>query len=241
MILSGNTIKQLVEKKELIENANLSNIKSSSYDVTNTEYILKFKKQKEAISLLDKDIIDNMYEKINIKDGYIIKPNECILVPLQDSFKIPSNICGYIKGRTSFNRIGLNIAIQHLHPGYQGKLNLTITNMSPNSYTLLPNITIAQIVFETLDTAVATELLYYNEVSPSYQNEDGYQGSKIYTNFIGKVFRHFKGNYYYIEDVCLDSETKESIIIYRTLYNRKDSNIWTRPAKMFFESIDSSR
>ena len=26
---------------------------------------------------------------------------------------------------------------------------------------------------------------------------------------IGKVYRHFKGNYYFVEGVALDSETKE--------------------------------
>ena len=44
MILNGNTIKKFIMKNELIENANLENIRSSSYDVTTTNYILKFKK-----------------------------------------------------------------------------------------------------------------------------------------------------------------------------------------------------
>ena len=26
---------------------------------------------------------------------------------------------------------------------------------------------------------------------------------------IGKVYRHFKGNYYFVEDVALDSKTKK--------------------------------
>ena len=39
----------------------------------------------------------------------------------------------------------------------------------------------------------------------------------------------------------MDSETKEYTIIYRNLYEREDSNIWARPAKMFFEEIDSTR
>ena len=39
----------------------------------------------------------------------------------------------------------------------------------------------------------------------------------------------------------MDSETKEEVIVYKPLYPRKDSMIWTRPAKMFFEEIDSNR
>lgn len=58
---------------------------------------------------------------------------------------------------------------------------------------------------------------------------------------IGKVYRHFKGNYYYIENVGLYSENKERMVIYRPLYNREDSKIWVRPEKMFFEEIDEKR
>ena len=31
---------------------------------------------------------------------------------------------------------------------------------------------------------------------------------------IGKVYRHFKGNYYFVENVALDSETKEEMVLY---------------------------
>ena len=58
---------------------------------------------------------------------------------------------------------------------------------------------------------------------------------------IGKVYRHFKGNYYFIQDVALDSETKERIVIYRPIYNRNDSQIWVRREEMFLEEIDKER
>lgn len=58
---------------------------------------------------------------------------------------------------------------------------------------------------------------------------------------IGKVYRHFKGNYYYIEDIALDSENKERIVIYKPIYDRQDSKIWVRPEKMFLEEIDVNR
>ena len=58
---------------------------------------------------------------------------------------------------------------------------------------------------------------------------------------IGKVYRHFKGNYYFIEDVALDSETKERIVIYKPIYDRNDSKIWVRRESMFLEEIDQTR
>ncbi len=241
MVLGYNSIKKLLAKNILIENANNQNINSSSYDVTVDKYILKFKKNKKPISFIDAQELNNMYEEINITEGYEIKPGETILVVLEDVFNIPNNICGSIRGRTSLNRLGLTVATQHLHPGFKGQLNITVTNSSPNSYIITPKLQIAQIIFERLDKKVKKEHSYSNSKKANYQNNNGRQGSMIYSDYIGKVVRHFKGNYYYIQDICMDSETKEYTIIYRNLYEREDSNIWARPAKMFFEEIDSKR
>ena len=58
---------------------------------------------------------------------------------------------------------------------------------------------------------------------------------------IGEVYRHFKGNYYFVEDIALDSETQERVVIYKPLYERKDSKIWVRKEKMFSEEISQER
>ena len=55
---------------------------------------------------------------------------------------------------------------------------------------------------------------------------------------IGKVYRHFKGNYYFVENIAKDSETQEDLVVYRPLYPRKDNcYLWVRPLKMFLEEI----
>ncbi len=55
---------------------------------------------------------------------------------------------------------------------------------------------------------------------------------------IGQVYRHFKGNYYFVENVAYNSETKEKMVIYKSLYPRDDGrSLWVRPEKMFLEKI----
>ena len=55
---------------------------------------------------------------------------------------------------------------------------------------------------------------------------------------IGRVYRHFKGNYYFVENVAYDSETNERMVVYKPLYDREDGrSIWIRPEKMFLEEI----
>lgn len=55
---------------------------------------------------------------------------------------------------------------------------------------------------------------------------------------IGRVYRHFKGNFYFVENIAYNSETQERMVVYKPLYNREDSKtIWVRPEKMFLEEI----
>lgn len=241
MIFNGNDIKKLIEETNLIENGNLENISSGSYDISISSEILRIKKTFKTVDLTNAEQLENMYEKVDISNGYNLKAGESILVSLNEKINMPNNMVGHIRPRTSISRLGIYVTMQHINAGYVGVLSLMICNMSPNTYKITPNLKIGQIVFEELTDGITDDLLYGNEKTPMYQNEEGLNGSKIYADYIGKVVRHFKGNYYFIENISTDSETKEDIIVYRPLYERKDSMLWTRSAKMFFEEIDIKR
>lgn len=51
----------------------------------------------------------------------------------------------------------------------------------------------------------------------------------------GEVYRHFKGPYYYILCIALDSETQERMVVYCHLDGSK--HICVRPENMFLEEI----
>lgn len=53
------------------------------------------------------------------------------------------------------------------------------------------------------------------------------------------IYKHFKGGYFLVEDVALDSETQEKMVIYRHLYG--DCSLWVRPLKMFLEKLDKNK
>ena len=55
-------------------------------------------------------------------------------------------------------------------------------------------------------------------------------------SFVGRTFRHFKGNLYRLEGFAKDSETLEDMGVYRALYG--EHGLWVRPAKMFFETVE---
>lgn len=53
------------------------------------------------------------------------------------------------------------------------------------------------------------------------------------------VYRHFKGDYYLVEDIATHSETKEEYIVYRKLYD--DNSLWIRPLEMFLSEVDHEK
>lgn len=53
------------------------------------------------------------------------------------------------------------------------------------------------------------------------------------------IYRHFKGDYYLVEDVALHSETQEEYVVYRALYN--DTKLYIRPKDMFLSEVDHEK
>ena len=53
------------------------------------------------------------------------------------------------------------------------------------------------------------------------------------------IYRHFKGDYYLVEDIALDSETNKEMVVYRKLYD--DCSLWVRPVEMFLSEVDHNK
>lgn len=56
---------------------------------------------------------------------------------------------------------------------------------------------------------------------------------------IGRVYRHFKGDYYLVDGLAHDSESGVPCVIYRKLYG--DGGLWVRPLEMFLSRVDREK
>ena len=53
------------------------------------------------------------------------------------------------------------------------------------------------------------------------------------------IYKHFKGDYYLVEDIAIHSETNEKYIVYRALYG--ENKLYIRPYDMFISEVDHKK
>ena len=53
------------------------------------------------------------------------------------------------------------------------------------------------------------------------------------------VYKHFKGNYYLVEDVAIGSEDDKEYVVYRALYG--DNKLYIRELNMFLSEVDKEK
>jgi len=111
-----------------------------------------FTNNKNEIILHDNFDAVEYTNKIILKNNeyYKLKPMELISGITHEFIELPSEIAGWIEGRSRFARIGLTVhaTSSFIHPGSKGNVVLEISNLGPHILLLSPKLRICQIVFE---------------------------------------------------------------------------------------------
>ena len=84
-------------------------------------------------------------------DPFILHPRAFVLAVTLEWIRLPSNMAGYLVGRSSWGRHGLIIATATgVHPGFTGCLTLELTNVGEVPITVKPGTTICQLFLHTV-------------------------------------------------------------------------------------------
>ena len=157
-------------------------LQPNSYDVRLSKNIKVISKNYDRNSIIDPYLkYDNLWTSINIPDsGYVIYPGECVLGSTVEKFRIPSNICARVEGKSSLGRyfIGNHITAGFIDSGFVGNITLEIKNNFELPFKLYPNMLIGQIAFdENMDKEHCL-----NTYHGKYQHQSGATESYYHKN-----------------------------------------------------------
>ena len=109
-----------------------------------------FKKLRNALTVDDRISLEDLTERVVVDDSFTLMPGETVLGITQERIKLPSNVCGWLEGRSRFARIGLviHMTASFVQPGVNNRQVLEIGNLAPFPIVLRPGVRICQIILE---------------------------------------------------------------------------------------------
>lgn len=129
-----------------------------------------------AFSLQDDMSI--LYTKHDDWDDIQINPGDFMLLSTKERIKFPNNISGFVQGRSSIARAGLQIhAAGFVDPGFEGTITLEVTNMTQVPLIVPKDIRICQMVFAR--SSEISSVAYSHKADSKYQGQSGPVVSKI--------------------------------------------------------------
>ena len=122
-----------------------------------------------------------MSDEIYIADDqvFILHPSELALGVTQESVRLPSDIVGWLDGRSSLARLGLmvHVTAHRIDPGWSGNIVLEFYNSGKLPLALRPHMKIGALNFELMTTPA--ERPYNTRADAKYRQQTGADASRI--------------------------------------------------------------
>ena len=157
MILADKQIKELILNHDLLTPYELEKkvFEGVSYGLSSCSYDLRLGELEEDWGLS------------KMKIG----PNHFLLGATLETIKMPNNVVGLIKDKSTWARQGLSVFNTLIDPGFEGQITLELKNQGNDLLTFHVGIGIAQIIFFECGEVE-------NPYSGKYQGQTGITGPK---------------------------------------------------------------
>ena len=122
-----------------------------------------------------------MSDEIEIADdkSFFLHPGELAIAVTHESITLPSNMVGWLDGRSSLARLGLmvHVTAHRIDPGWSGNIVLEFFNSGKLPLALKPKMKIGALSFELLSDHA--EKPYNSRNDAKYRGQDGAVASRI--------------------------------------------------------------
>ncbi|SEO13379.1 dCTP deaminase [Amphibacillus marinus] len=174
MILSGQTIKEMIETNQItIEPFEPQTIQPASIDLRLGGHFLIL----DEMSTPMLSVNDNAhYHELTIseEESVVIPPHTFMLATTIETVHLPNNLTAFVEGRSSIGRLG--VFIQNagwIDPGFNGQVTLELFNANRVPVKLKVGMRVCQLVIAQVDQTTAG---YHGK----YLLQHGATASKIY-------------------------------------------------------------
>jgi dCTP deaminase len=111
-----------------------------------------FKEIRRPFEVTEDADLNEITEQIHIPDddSLMLMPGKTCLGITVEHIKLPSNICGWLQGRSRFARLGLVIhaTASFIQPGIDNRQVLEITNNGQVPLNIIPKVAICQLILQ---------------------------------------------------------------------------------------------
>ena len=109
-----------------------------------------FKKLRNALVVEEHISLEDLTERVVVEDSFTLMPGETVLGITRERIRLPSDVCGWLEGRSRFARIGLviHMTASFVQPGVDNRQVLEIGNLAPFPLVLKPGVRICQMILE---------------------------------------------------------------------------------------------
>lgn len=150
-VLTHDEIKKELElgNIQILPQVDDDQISVASVDLHLSNEFRIFQNRNDVVDIKETTDYKDLTDLITTQE-LLIKPQETVLGITKEKITLPSNICGWLEGRSRFARLGLLIHISagFIQPGVSNRQVLEITNLGPNSLVLHANVKLCQIIFQ---------------------------------------------------------------------------------------------
>lgn len=129
-----------------------------------------FKNARKTYDVMDENGLDEITELVHVPDGekLMLMPGRSCLGITLERIKLPTNVCGWLQGRSRFARLGLVIhaTASFIQPGINNKQVLEITNTGQIPLNLIPKVALCQIILQECIGVANYTGQYRNQLLP---------------------------------------------------------------------------
>jgi dCTP deaminase len=141
----------------LLQPFDAARVQPASYDVTLGPKLLRPREPRPQ-GLLDLRSVRpaELMEEDEVRDGYILRPNQCALVSTNELVSCPADMLCSVDGKSTLGRcfLAVHATAGFIDPGYIGVITLELTNHGPWDFVLYEGMPIAQLRFVWLGVLV---------------------------------------------------------------------------------------